>query len=73
MFSSTVCFYVWTLTDFTARIQTEENSQNTPDCSNIDLFAGIHHTVVTLSEQEDTSSIDCKIYQPLVLKEKSQH
>lgn len=55
------------------RIQTEENSQDTPDGSDIDLFAGIHNTVVTLSEQEDTCCIDCKIYQPLVLQEETQH
>lgn len=59
-------FYIW-------RIQTEENSQDTPDGSNINLFAGIYHTIVTLSEEENSGCIDCKIYKPLVLQEKAQH
>lgn len=55
------------------RIQAEDNSQDTPDGSDIDLFSGIYNTVVTISEQEDTRCVDCEIYQPLVLQEKTQH
>lgn len=55
------------------RIQAEKNRKDTPDGSNVDLFASIYHAVVTLSEQEDTNCIDCKIYEPLVLQEKTQH
>ncbi len=55
------------------RIQAKENRQNTPDGSDIDLLSGINNTVVTLSEQEDTRRVDCKIYEPLVLEEKTQH
>lgn len=61
-----VVFYSW-------RIQTKKNCQDTPNGSNIDLFAGIYHTVVTLSKQEDTQSIHCKIHKPLVLQKKPQH
>jgi len=55
------------------RIQTKENCEDTPYGSDIDLFTGIHHIVVTLGEQEDAQCVDCKIYKPLVLQEKTQH
>lgn len=55
------------------RIQAKENSQDAPDGSDIDLFSGIYNSVIALSEQEHTRGIDCKIYQPLILQEKTQH
>ena len=55
------------------RIHTEENGQDTPESSNIDLLASIHHIDVTLSEQEDTHRVDGKIYQPLIFQEEAQH
>lgn len=55
------------------RIQAKEDGQHTPNGSNIDLFAGIYDTVITLGEQEHTCGVDRKIYQPLVLQEKTQH
>lgn len=57
---------------YSGRIQAEENSQDTPDGSDVDLFSGIYNAVVTLGEQEDARCIDCKIYQPLVLQEETQ-
>lgn len=55
------------------RIQAEENHQDTPDGPNIDLFTGIHHKVVTLSEEVDAHCIDGKVDQPLVLHEEAQN
>ena len=66
MFDNLLSLYSW-------RIQAEENGQDTPEGSNIDLFSCIYNIVVNLSEQEDTRRVDCKIYQPLILQEKAQH
>lgn len=49
------------------RIQAEEHHQNTPDGTNVDLFTGIHHKVIALSEEVDAHWVDGKVNKPLVL------
>ena len=55
------------------RIQAKEHSQHTPDDTNVDLLAGIHHTVVALGEKKNSRCIDGKINEPLVLNEEPQN
>lgn len=55
------------------RIQAEEDHQDTPDGPDVDLFTGIHHKIVPLSEKVDAHCIDGKVDQPLVLHEEPQN
>lgn len=55
------------------RIQAEENSQHTPDGSNIDLLAGVYHAVVTLSEEVDPRGVYCKVNKPLIFHKEPQN
>lgn len=55
------------------RIQAKKNCQHTPDGTNVDLFAGVHHTVVGLGKKKNSSCIDGEIDQPLVLYKEPQN
>lgn len=55
------------------RIQAKKYSQHTPDSTDVDLFTGVHHTVVGLSKKKNSRCIDGEINEPLVLNKEPQN